>query len=268
MQEPISEYYSEQRAFYALHPDIMHTRFEMIIYDDHCEELEHLWRRIVERLEAWQTMFNRFDAGSEVAGLNALNDTSFHPVSQELEQTLALCRDYWLKTERLFDITRRDMNLVEWGEGQVRKLKSDVTLDFGGFAKGYALLRIREMLERQGIERAIVDFGHSTIMTIGSNPEGEDWMISLPSPYDGHEVARLGLNNQTLSTSGNTPSYVGHIVNPQSGERNEDRMLCCVVAHNPLDAEVLSTVQMIATDEQMKRIVGNFDVVEAKRYFL
>lgn len=268
MQEPISEYYPEQGAFYALHPDVMHTRFEMIIYDDRRKELEDLWAQIVERLEVWQTMFNRFDAGSEVARLNSWHDTLPHAISEEMVQALELCRGYWLATEHLFDITRRDMGLVEWGEGQMRMCESDVTLDFGGFAKGYALLRIREMLAGQDIERAIVDFGHSTIMTVGSNPNGEDWAIALPSPYDGREVARFGLNNQTLSTSGNMPSYVGHIVNPQSGERNEDKVLSCVVAHNPLDAEVLSTVQMIATDEQMLRIVENFDIVEAKRYFL
>lgn len=268
MQEPISEYYPEQGAFYALHPDIMHTRFEMIMYNSRRDELSELWRQIVGRLEAWHAMFNRFDKESEVGRLNSLQDTLPHAISEEMEQVLELCRGYWLTTEHLFDITRRDMSLVEWGAGRMRKAKPCVTLDFGGFAKGYALLKVGEMLAEWGVKRAIIDFGHSTIMTIGSNPEGEDWAISLPSPYDGREVARFVLNNQTLSTSGNTPSYVGHIVNPQSGERSCDRTLSCVVARNPLDAEVLSTVQMIATDEQMERIVGNFDVVKAKRYFL
>ena len=124
------------------------------------------------------------------------------------------------------------------------------------------------MLKRQGIKSAIVDFGHSTIMTIGCRPDGEEWMIGLPSPYDGREVARFALHDQTLSTSGNTPSYAGHIVNPQSGEQICDRALSCVVAKNPLDAEVLSTAQMIDTEEQMERIVKNFDVVMTKKYEL
>lgn len=268
MQKPISEYYPEQRAFYALHPDIMGTRFEMILYDDRREELERLWQQIVARLEAWHAMLNRFDGGSEVARFNGLDDCAWHEVSEELAQMISLSREYWLSTERLFDITRRDMSLVEVGERGVRKLSADVTLDFGGFAKGYALLRVGEMLRQQGVESAIVDFGHSTITTIGRRPDGEDWTIALPSPYDGREVARFALCDLTLSTSGNTPSYAGHIVNPQSDEKICDRVLSCVVAENPLDAEVLSTVQMIAAEEQMERIVKNFDVVTAKRYDL
>lgn len=268
MQKPISEYYPEQRAFYAQHPDIMGTRFEMILYDDRREELERLWRQIVERLEAWHAMFNRFDTGSEVARINNCTDTEWHPVSEELARMIGLAREYWLKTERLFDITRRDMSLVEIDEGQICKHEPAVTIDFGGFAKGYALLQVEEMLKRQGIKSAIVDFGHSTIMTIGCRPDGEEWMIGLPSPYDGREVARFALHDQTLSTSGNTPSYVGHIVNPKSGEQICDRALSCVVAKNPLDAEVLSTAQMIATEKQMERIVKNFDVVMTKKYEL
>ena len=268
MQKPLSKYYPEQRAFYAQHPDIMGTRFEMILYDERREELERLWRQIVERLEAWHAMFNRFDAGSEVARINNCADTEWHPVSEELARMIGLAREYWLKTERLFDITRRDMSLVEVGERGVRKLAAEVTLDFGGFAKGYALLRVEEMLKRQGVESAIVDFGHSTIMTIGEKPDGGSWEIALPSPYDGREVARFALHDQTLSTSGNTPSYSGHIVNPHSGEQICDKALSCVVAENPLDAEVLSTVQIIASEEQMESIVKNFDVVTTKRYEL
>ena len=267
MAELMSEYVEQQRAFYALHPDIMGTRFESIMYDADRASAEALWQRIVERLEAWHATFNRFDRESELSRLNDCNDTQWHAVSEELADVLALCREYWLKTEHLFDITRRDMSLVELKEGHVRKLSADITLDLGGFAKGYALLRVREMLTAEGISRAIADFGHSTIMTIGRNGN-EDWVIGLPSPYDGCEVARFTLNDQTLSTSGNTPSYAGHIVNPQSGERNNDRALSCIVAASPLDAEVLSTVQMIASEEQMASVVANFDIVTAKRYEL
>lgn len=268
MPQKVSEYIESQRVFYALHPNIMGTRFEMIIYDDRREVLERLWVEIAERLEAWHAMFNRFDASSEVARLNSCQDTQWHAVSEEFERVLGICREYWQATEHLFDITRRDMSLVEFCEGQMRKKDSAVTLDFGGFAKGYALLGIRNMLEALGVKSAIIDFGHSTIMAIGVKPDGDNWMIALPSPYDEREVARFALHNQTLSTSGNTPSYSGHIVNPQSGEQNYDRALSCIVAENPLDAEVLSTIQMIASEEQTQRIVKKIDVVTAKRYDL
>lgn len=268
MAEIMSEYFGQQGAFYALHSDIMGTRFEMIIYDSRQTELEALWSDIVGLLESWHKMLNRFDAESEVSRINSYADTEYHTISAELELLLAECRRYWMATECLFDVTRCDMRLVEFGNGQIRFLREGVTLDFGGFAKGYALLRIRQMLQACGVRCAIADFGHSTIMTLGSHPEGGDWTISLPSPYDGREVAQFALRGHTLSTSGNTPSYAGHIITPQSGESMCDRALSCVVAENPLDAEVLSTVQMIATAEQMARITERIDIVTAKRYEL
>ena len=90
----------------------------------------------------------------------------------------------------------------------------------------------------------------------------------MPSPYDGREVERYTLRDATLSTSGNTPSYSGHIVNPLTGEPIEQRMMCAVVARDAIEAEVLSTAMMIATQEQMQRIVTGRDDVRVKRYNL
>ena len=45
-------------------------------------------------------------------------------------------------------------------------------------------------------------------------------------------------------------------------------MMCAVVARDALEAEVLSTAMMIATQEQMQRIVAGRDDVRVKRYNL
>lgn len=262
------EYIAEQRAFYALVPNIMGTRFEVIFYGKTEDQAKQLWDSIAHRLEIWHAMLNRFDTQSEAGQINSLKDTLPHQISPELEIILSLCREYWHKTEQLFDITRHDMGLIEFGEGVLRKRSGDVTLDFGGFAKGYALQQIGLMLKAEGIGRAIVDFGGSTIMAINTEAEDDGWQIALPSPYDGRELERITVRNVTLSTSGNTPSYSGHIINPQSGSAIEKRCLCVVLAKDALDAEVLSTTLMIATEEQQERILRNFENIKAKRYNL
>ena len=262
------EYVAEQRAFYALMPNVMGTRFEIIFYGKSAEEAQLLWEQIARRLEQLHKMLNRFDAESEVGLINSQRDTLPHKISTELEHILSLSKRYWEQTERLFDITRRDMSLIEFGGEVLRKKSEEITLDFGGFAKGYALQEIGQMLRAEGIGRAIVDFGRSTIMAINTEAEDEGWQIALPSPYDGREVELLTLRDATLSTSGNTPSYSGHIVNPQTGEHIEQRMMCAVVAKDALEAEVMSTAMMVATDEQMQRIVAERDDVRVKRYNL
>jgi thiamine biosynthesis lipoprotein len=81
-------------------------------------------------------------------------------------------------------------------------------------------------------------------------------------------VELFTLRDATLSTSGNTPSYSGHIVNPLTGEPIEQRMMAAVVAKDALEAEVMSTAMMVATDEQMQRIVAERDDIRVKRYNL
>ena len=50
--------------------------------------------------------------------------------------------------------------------------------------------------------------------------------------------------------------------------RNAARVMSAVVAADPLDAEVMSTVWMIADEEQKKRIARNFEGLDAYAYIL
>ena len=74
------------------------------------------------------------------------------------------------------------------------------------------------------------------------------------------------LKNTSLSTSGNSPNYTNHIVRPGSGQKNNERKLVCVVSGNPVDAEVLSTTLMVATEQEQERILQNFEIESFKIY--
>ena len=64
--------------------------------------------------------------------------------------------------------------------------------------------------------------------------------IDLSKETTDDELEEFELRNETLSTSGNTPEYTGHIINPFTGKADESRRLSCVRMPDPLDAEVLS----------------------------
>jgi len=76
------------------------------------------------------------------------------------------------------------------------------------------------------------------------------------------------LKNRALSTSGNSPSYTGHIVNPLSGSFNITRMLLCVECDDPLDAEVLTTTLMVADKSKKKEILDQFEDTQLKEFYL
>ena len=156
----------------------------------------------------------------------------------------------------------------ESGNHHISFSNFSVTLDFGGFAKGYALKKIQEILLRGNIENAFVDFGNSSIMGIGHHPYGDCWKVSLQNPYTQQTLDEFCLTDNTLSTSGNTEQYTGHIINPLTGIYNEQKKVTSILSDNPLDAEILSTVWMIADDQQREQINENFKHIKGTIYTL
>ena len=76
------------------------------------------------------------------------------------------------------------------------------------------------------------------------------------------------LKDCALSTSGNTLQYNRHIINPLSGIYNGERKASTVLSPDPLEAEILSTVWMIADHRQREHIAKNFKDIQATLYDL
>lgn len=265
MVQQESRYDVQTSLFYGSVPHVMGTRFEMVLIDPSPDKADGLWREIYGGLERLDRMFNRFDPGSEVSRVNAaVSATGEAPLSEELEAVLRTCGDYFRKTRGIFDITLQDFSRAEILPGRVRTGQAGLSFDFGGFAKGYALSKVRNSLLREGVCSAFVDFGGSSILSVGHHPYGDCWKVSLPDPYSGRILHEFDLRDSTLSTSGNTVGYHGHIVDPRSGDKNEERMLCSVTGPDPLDAEVLSTTLMAVRGRLQDEILREFNNVKIK----
>lgn len=255
--------------FHGFIPRVMGTRFDILAIHPGLPLLNMLWSKITDELERLDKMLNRFDAASEVSKLNQQAYQKAVPISAELEDILCSCQYYHEKTLHLFDITLKDFSQVQIRhDHSVSFNNSSVTLDLGGFAKGYALKKIREILLQENIEHAFVNFGNSSIMGIGHHPYGNCWKVSLQNPYTQQSLDEFCLTNNTLSTSGNTERYSGHIINPLTGTCNEQRKIASVLSADPLDAEILSTTWMIANDRQQKQISANFKHIKGITYTL
>ena len=127
--------------------------------------------------------------------------------------------------------------------------------------KGYALKKIKDILLETDIHQCFVDFGNSSILGLGHHPYGNSWKVGIKNPFvEGEIIDEIELRDESLSTSGNTSSYTKHIINPFSGEYNDERKLVCVVSRNPIEAEVLTTTLMIAPPDNKKTIINRFDI--------
>ena len=55
-------------------------------------------------------------------------------------------------------------------------------LDFGAIAKGYALERVRKILDEAGVRNALLNFGGSSALGMGHHPLGPHWEVRPATP--------------------------------------------------------------------------------------
>lgn len=255
--------------FHGFIPHIMGTRFDILIIHSDLNKLKRIWTNITDKLEYLDKMLNRFDPQSEVALLNTLQSQSPIHISKELESILYLCQFYYESTIHLFDITLSDFTRIRLHNKQyISFTPPSFSLDFGGFAKGYALKKIKTILEQENLCDAFVDFGNSSILGMGHHPYGDCWKVSLQNPYNQQVLDEFNLKDCALSTSGNTQEYNQHIINPLTGAYDKERKATTTLSNDPLEAEVLSTVWMIADEKQQREIAKNFKNMQATLYNL
>lgn len=251
--------------------NMMGTKFNIIIVGKNRQESEIIWLDIISELNRLNNRLNRFDKSSEIYYINQQAQSSNIKVSDEMWTILNICKDYFNRTERLFDITLKDFTTVKFDENKqsIFFSKPTTTLDLGGFAKGYAMEKIHKILIDADVEQCFVDFGNSSVLAIGHHPYGDSWRISIPNPYTREQLLdEISLCDNALSVSGNTPHYAGHIINPTSGNYNNDNKMVCIIAKSPLDVEVLTTAWMIADDAQKEFMKSHFEIEKILEYSL
>ncbi|MBU0689116.1 MAG: FAD:protein FMN transferase [Gammaproteobacteria bacterium] len=109
-------------------------------------------------------------------------------------------------------------------EEQIGSKNPSVMIDLGGFAKGYALDRAVDILQKQGISNALINIGGNVIAsgTHGKRP----WHIGIQHPRKPGTIATLELRNgEAVGTSGDYQRFFEldgkrycHLLDPRSGQ--------------------------------------------------
>ena len=244
-----TEFSEEGLTFHGSIPLVMGTRLEMLALGTSRDTVVQVWDWLCVESSRLSRMLDRFNPTSELSRLNASG--SFEGASPLLRMLTDLAASYRERTMGLFDISK--------GGGE---------LDFGGFAKGYLLKELKTVLGQAGVDCAFVDFGGSSIMAIGHHPFGDSWKVAVRNPFGSGVLWEVALRDESMSTSGNSPGYSGHILNPRTGIPVNERKVVTVVGDDPLDAEVLSTALMPAGEEIAGTISDNFPNMRIERFIL
>lgn len=265
-----SNYYAVSGLFHGAMSSAMGTQLDVLLLGKEPKLLGEAWNEVETEVRRLDRMLSRFVADGEVALVN--RDAGHFPVSvsDELWAILQDCRRYYEWTNGCFDITMQDFSriLLSDADKSVFFFSETMQIDLGGYGKGYALQKIQTVLKRKGVTDALVNFGNSSVLALGSHPCGAYWPVSINNPYTQKWLADFKLKDCSLSTSGNMPSNPRHIINPHTGLYVEDKRMVSVIADDPLVAEVLTTAFMILPDEQVDTVAGKFDIYEKHLYTL
>lgn len=140
-------------------------------------------------------------------------------------------------------------------------LAGGAQVDLGGVAKGYALDRMRPILERHGVEAALLSFGQSSVWAVGAPPDSAGWRLLVRAPGGGFD-GLLTLRDQALSVSGSLGQgsviggrRFGHVLDPRSGWPLTRRREAVVVSSDATLAEALSVALLVLGEgEGMRRV--------------
>ena len=266
-----TKYYPSSNMYHGALPLIMGTRLDVLLINQEEYILTETWNELEKEVTRLNQMLNRFDEKSDLSVLN--KDAYNHPVrvNNELWYILQDCHRYFLLTKGYFDVTLDGFTNISFFEENksISFSSNSFYIDLGGYAKGYALAQMQKIFKRYNISCALVNFGNSSILTIGAHPQGEYWPIGLQNPYTLQPLDELHLCNQSLSISGNMPSHPKHILNPFTKTFVEQRKMVSVISENPIDAEILTTAFMIIENESLiNEIANNFKINKKQIYLL
>ena len=133
---------------------------------------------------------------------------------------------------------------------RVSSANREVRLDFGGYAKGYALDQAARILRDEGVSSALVNVG-GNILALGTHG-GEPWRIGLERPRPAAGSADLLgtielADGEAIGTSGDYRRFYvvdgkrySHIIDPRSGYPSAGVRSVTVVAPPGADAGAIS----------------------------
>ena len=149
-------------------------------------------------------------------------------------------------------------------------------LDLGGIAKGYAVDKAVEAMQRSGAIGGMVDLG-GDIRCFGAPLKGRDhWLIGLQNPNSDKDIAgrdvmlKLQLANGAVATSGDYQQFVliegkrySHIINRKTGTSTEGLSSVTIIADNATDADALATALSVMGAEKGLALIEKLPGTEA-----
>ena len=239
----------------------------------------------LDRMQEIDTKFNSLNPKSQVYGFNHRNE----PISdREIIEVVRTALEISQTTEGAFDITVAP--LVDlWGfygssprlpeeqeikaclarvgyhylslvHSRLEKTKMDVTIDFGGIAKGYAVSQAVKVLKKEGVSSALVDAG-GDVYALGKKGNGL-WKVGIKNPRGDDLLGYVEVENLAVMGSGDYERFFEkdgrryhHIFNPRTGYPTEGVIGTTIIHEDPVLANAWSKPIFVLGPERGLQLV-------------
>ena len=266
------ERYSQIRTF-----PMMGTVGRITLYSDRENQTEPALDQAQKKIAEIEKICNIFDPESELSRLNRSAARQEFSCSPLLWEMLCAADHYFKFSGGCYDPTVQPLMQL-WGfrskrkslpsaaeiagalkkvgwdkvkldpeKRTVRFLADGIGIDFGGIAKGFALDKVKEILQRHGIRLAVLDFGGNIGCIM---PEKHDpCRIGIQDPeIPGELVHTVEMRSRCAATSGSYERFViingkqySHIMDPRTGKPVSGMLSVTVVTPRGTDSDALST---------------------------
>tara|TARA_R110000772_G_scaffold38354_13_gene90545 strand:+ start:331 stop:1317 length:987 start_codon:yes stop_codon:yes gene_type:complete len=234
-------------------------------------------------LETIENTMSTYRPESELMNLNAAPPKTWVRVSAPLYEVLMISQAVSKMSAGAFDITAAPLvNLWGFGpdstdagtipsEGEITQAKStvgyenllltenysvykmrDLEIDLSAVAKGYAVDRIAELLDAQGINNYLVEIG-GELKGKGRNARGEPWHIAIETPQSANIAPQnhriIDIDNISVASSGDYRNFFevagrkySHTIDPRTGRPiNNGLLSVTVLSETTALADALAT---------------------------
>ena len=267
------------------------TLVRIILYTSSPEVAEKAAQEAFDSFRTVNDTMNTYDSSSELSQLH--ENRGMTRVSDDLFTVLLAAKHYSTISDGAFDITVAPMvrlwrrssrqqelpserlleqakelvgnHLWELDERtqSVRLLKAGMRLDLSGIAKGYAIDRAFEIIQKHGITSLLIDAGGD--FRVGASPPCTDgWRI-----VKGTET--VFLKDTAMATSGGSVQFVeidgvrySHLIDPKTGLGITGFQKVHITAPTAMKADALATAVSILGEEEGKAMINKLSKVSMK----
>jgi thiamine biosynthesis lipoprotein len=276
---------------------IMGTRCAVELWSEDKAKGDAAISSVFDDMKRIDHLMSTWKEDTEISLVN--REGSKHPVkiSRELFQLLQVSVKYSELTHGAFDITYASVGYlydfkkgvhpdqkaidaalpgINWRHMILDAKKTTVyftrpgmRIDLGGIAKGYSVDRGIEILQKQGVTRAMVNAGGDT--RIIGDRFGKPWVVGVRDPdHEGKVFLRLPLTDTAFSTSGDYERYFDedgkrfhHIIDPKTGDSARKCRSVTIISGNATRTDALTKSVFIMGPEEGIAFINTLPDVDA-----